>query len=149
MRRLDRPAQRAGDDPIDEHPLEPRGKRLRVVPAALRQRGRQSLAEILLGLRFVGVAVAGQQQGEHVSTITTRRIVSCGGKRISPLLRGWVKFPTGGRPWRSGIAEASPRPGATLVAKVDALTGSRRSQSGWEKGGAPVPRERAGSSPDV
>ena len=127
-------ASRAGEGP-------------RIVAAAGIERRGQTLAQVLLGLGAVSVAVAGQKDREHDSTIAAATGYPDVSQAHTPLLRGWVKFPTGGRPdGAHRTAQASPRPGAANRGEVDALAGSRRSQSGWEKRGR-APRRYALTRP--
>ncbi len=51
-------AERAGDDAIDRHAFEAFAKPLGVAPAALREGGVDALAQVLLRLGAVGVAMA-------------------------------------------------------------------------------------------
>jgi len=67
--RLMRPLQRTGHDTLDLNVCQPAGELSRVRAPARGQFGVDALAQVLLGLGAIGVAVARQKECEHLRSI--------------------------------------------------------------------------------
>src|SRR5215213_4088090 len=89
------------------------------------------LAEVLLGFRPIGMSMARQKNGEHRRSILDGQQEYAFVSGLGEIPDRWSVFCS-----RRDVANGtSPRPGAAFAVAVDSLTGSRRSESGWERRG--------------